>query len=82
MAAGDRVVSMPRAAASPAQAEMLALLDELRADVIAGRTISLVAIPIQTQREFVVRAEGALGGIELAGVLGCAWADAVDLARK
>ena len=63
-------------AVSPAKPAMLALIEELRQGVEDGSVICLVAIPVHPNREWSTRSAGDLRMLEVAGMLGCAWAQA------
>lgn len=69
-----------RAVDGPHKDEILEMLDEIRADVEAGRTVSLVAIQIEsgTNRNFAVRVRGEIRTLELIGLLSRAWMDMVN----
>lgn len=69
-------VTLLKVAEEPAKADLLALVDELRAGVENGSIISLVAIPIHPNREWTTRSAGEVRMLELAGILGGAWLDA------
>jgi hypothetical protein len=69
-------------AESSAKAEILAILDALRAEVERGETISLVTIAIQTGRDFHVRSAGDVSMVQLAGYLGAAQLDALNALWK
>lgn len=66
----------------PSKDDLLALLDELRAEVETGECLSLVAVPIFSQRRFHVRSAGELSMLQLAGLLGRAWLDAQDALKE
>jgi hypothetical protein len=69
-------------AEAPDKAGMLEMLDEIRAGVEAGKTLSLVAIPINAGREFVIRYRGELRMLELVGLLERAKFDALVMTNK
>jgi hypothetical protein len=72
-------VSRLQLAKPPAADGILRLLDELRSEVESGRMLSLVAIPVFTDREFAVRAEGEISVLELSGLLLRATLDATGM---
>ena len=61
---------------------MLDLLDELRAGIESGETIELIAIPVQTEQLWQVRAAGDLSMVRLAGLLSSAWLTAAMALRE
>lgn len=68
-------------AESTAKADMLALLDRLRAEIEAGETVALFALPIHPSREFSTRSAGDIGLAPLIGYLAAAQLDAIKLMR-
>lgn len=63
---------------SPSKEKMLALLDEVRGEIKSGQCISLVIVPIKTERRFDVRSAGDISMTNLAGILGRCWLDATE----
>lgn len=55
------------------KADMLALLEAVRAEIERGDTVSLVLIPIHNDSEWSTRSAGEKSMLHLAGVLGRAW---------
>lgn len=77
------VDAMPlKVAESPAKADLLKLLDELRAEIEGGDCVALVVIPIFTEMAFSVRSKGDISMTRLAGLLGRAWMDATQALRE
>lgn len=63
---------------SPAKDKMLALLEEVRGEIESGQCVSLVIVPIKTERRFDVRSAGDISMTNLAGILGRCWMDAEE----
>lgn len=63
---------------SPSKEKMLALLDEVRREIESGQCVSLVIVPIKTERRFNVRSAGDVPMTQLAGILSRCWMDAVE----
>lgn len=65
-------------AETPVKQEMLSLIEEMRIGVENGTIISLVTIPLHPHASWSTRSAGEIGMLELSGLLGRVWLDAVE----
>jgi hypothetical protein len=74
----NEIVHSLKIAETPVKQEMLSLIEEMRIGVENGTIISLVMIPIHPQASWSTRSAGEIGMLELSGLLGRVWFDAVE----
>jgi hypothetical protein len=67
-----------KTADNPAKAKLLALVDEVRAEIEADQCLALVIVPLFGELKFHVRSAGDISMARLAGILGRAWMDATE----
>lgn len=67
-----------RSADAPLKDEILAILERTRLETEGGGVLDVVVIPIHPNKEWSVRSAGNINMLELAGMLGRAWMDAME----
>ena len=67
-----------KTADNPAKAKLLALVEEVRAEIEADQCYALVLVPIHAEHRFSVRSAGEISMAKFAGILGRAWLDATN----
>jgi hypothetical protein len=67
---------------APDKRTMLDLLTEMRKNVVAGKTLALVAIEIQTENGFTTHVEGDLTISRIVGLLTIAQLNMLGVQRK
>ena len=63
---------------APAKDDVLALLDEVRAETERGDVLALVVIPIHPDMQWSTRSAGDIGMLNFGGILGRAWLTAME----
>lgn len=65
-------------AENPVRQDLLDALDRVRAEVLLGKTLALILIPVHVGREFSTRSVGDISMLETAGMLARAHLDALE----
>lgn len=68
-----------KVAEAPAKGDLLAFIDNLRAQIECGEILALIAIPILPNKEFQTLASGPIGALEMSAMLLRATLDAQAL---
>jgi hypothetical protein len=76
----NEIVAFKKAEA-PHKEAILAMLDEVRADVESGLVVALVMLPILTGNAWRTMITGDVKVLELGGMLGRAWLDVMERTR-
>jgi hypothetical protein len=71
-----------RIADAPAKDDVFELLERTRLETEQGEVLAVVVIPIHPNKEWSVRSAGDIGMLELGGLLGRAWMDAMEALGK
>jgi hypothetical protein len=69
-------------ARSPAQENTVTLLREMLADAERGDLLSVVAVVTRPGGKWSALTAGVISGMEMAGMIGCAWLDMQTAMRK